>query len=625
MTRRWIVLPVVGFGLIAGSVGSYAAWSNRTAAAEDAAEDDPAETREAVQAYVRASAQGRVAANQCFLSQAEDAAHYNDLPRLLAIYSSGEAPFHDSEDAALLLSRGLLSEDRPTELRHIRDLWRGREKRVSAWLALDADVLLAAGREDEARELLSGRSFGGAEDARRLARLALTATGDDPSAAQQLLGRATALAPDDPDVRACRSRFLEAEGRPGDAAAELTAALSGNSDDWLLRDQLAECYRRAGAAEAANATWLPGNDVPPADFAWLKAWFWNRVGRPIACDWEARAPDVGRLSRLAVYLLALPPEQFWVSDAESSGGPREPVVGRQETFWLRLLGLLQGGQDLQALTFLRTAPPYYMSWRPDLANALDRVLSLRTGKRQRPGAGVFRLRRHPFFEQLEALAGEGNWSGGEGNSTAGAAGLPDDVQRLLHSEEAVAAILLAAGWNEAALAMHHAGVDLSSFPAWYPEGLMRARWVNHGAGAALARARREPPCPAADLVVGEMLVAERRDADALERLRSAASSTDCGARAAWLFAVVAARQGKPAEARRMLEAYPQLTNCSEGQLLLARCAAAEGNEDRAERLYRELAGESAEARAYLARRAMAGGDWEAAARLTGGLLRDAGR
>jgi thioredoxin-like negative regulator of GroEL len=624
MTRRWIVLPVVGFGLIAGSVGSYAAWSNRTAAAEDDAEEVPVETREAVEAYVRASARGRVAANQCFLSEAEDAARCNDLPRLLAIYSSGGAPFHDSEDAALFLCRGLLSEDRPTELQHIRDLWRGREKRASAWLALDADVLLAAGREDEARKLLSGKSFAGAEDAGRLARLALAST-DDPPAAQQLLGRATALAPDDPDVRSCRGRFFEAEGRPADAAAELTAALSGNKDDWLLRDQLAECYRRAGAEEAANATWLPGNDVPPADFAWLKAWFWNRVARPIAGDWEARSPDVGRLSRLAVYLLALPPDQFWVSDAERPEGPREPVVGRQETFWLRLLGLLQAGRDRDALTFLRAAPPYYMSWRPDLANAIDRVLSLRTGKRQRPAAGVSRSRRHPFFEQLEALAGEGNWSAGEGNSDAGATALPDDVQRLLHSKEAVAATLLAAGWDEAALAIHHPGVDLSPFPAWYAEGLMRARWTNHGIDAALARAWREPRCPAADLVVGEMLVAERRDADALERLRSAASSTDCGARAAWLFAVVAARLGKPAEARRMLEAYPQLTNGTEGQLLLARCAAAEGNEDRAERLYRELAGESAEARAYLARRAMAGGDWETAARMTGGLLGGAGR
>src|SRR5262249_4485078 len=156
------------------------------------------------------------------------------------------------------LSRGLLLEDRPTELRHIRDLWHGREQRAPAWLALDADVLLAAGREDEARKLLSGERFAGSEDAGRLARLAPAAPGD-PAPANEFLSRATALAPDAPDVRACRGRFFEAAGRPADAAAELRAALSGNNDDWVLRDQLAECYRRAGAAEAANATWLPGD------------------------------------------------------------------------------------------------------------------------------------------------------------------------------------------------------------------------------------------------------------------------------------------------------------------------------------------------------------------------------
>jgi len=172
------------------------------------------------------------------------------------------------------------------------------------------------------------------------------------------------------------------------------------------------------------------------------------------------------------------------------------------------------------------------------------------------------------------------------------------------------------------LLLHRPGANLSQLPAWFADGLVRAMWKNRGASTALAAALRQPRSPALDLVIGEILLAEGRRPEALERFRSAAASSDAsGPRAAWLFAVEALREKRPTEARQMLENFPALTSDVEGQELLARCAAAEGNDDRAERLYREIAAESAEARAYLSHRAIAAGDWAAA----GGLLRTGNR
>jgi tetratricopeptide (TPR) repeat protein len=388
MTRRWIVLPVVGFGLVAGSVGSYAAWSNRAFGTEEGAGDGlmAEDARQMTQAYLRACVRGREAASQCFKSEVADATRSNDLPRLLAICGNDDTPFRDSEDAALLVSRGLLMEERATELERLREFWRGREKNAAAWLALDADVLLRGGRADEARSLLSRTSFPGAEDAGRLARLALAA--DDPSSALELLNRATALAPNEADVRACRGRYFEDLGRPAEAAAEFAAALAMRDNDWVLRDELAECYRREGDLGAATATWLHAGRDAVADFAWVKAWFWNRVARPVSCDWEATAPDVGRLQWLAAYLVALPPGQFWIRDAERTRGPREPLVHRQETYWLHLLALFQEGQEDVAGCVLRATPPRYVTWQPDLADGLDRVVrqAAATGRGQPSGA-----------------------------------------------------------------------------------------------------------------------------------------------------------------------------------------------------------------------------------------------
>lgn len=613
MRRKWIVLPVLGFGLIALTVGAYAAWSVRAASVSplDDSEDEepsPGETFQAVQTYVRACERGRESGNQWLATEVDYAVGRHDLARLVTLCSGEEGPFHDDEGAALLTCRGLLLEEQWTELQRIRDLWRGREKQAAAWSFLDADVLLRVGRAVDAETLLAAQSFTGVTEARRLARLALTA--HDTWSAHDLLARATALAPEEPDVGDCRGRLSQSEGRFDDALAAYAGALAAHGDDLEARDRLADCYSRAGAYEAAVDTWLPPGRAVPADFAWFKAWFWNRMTRPVPRDWESTRPDAGRARILAAYLVALPADQFWVDEWEFGRAPRGLALDRQETYWLRLLALLKDGQERQAAYMLHNGQSRHTSWEPDLDDALDRVLTYRAGEaphtpKQSVGRG-----RHPLFVQLDRLAAEGNL-------TPGATGIPDDLKRLLGGDEAFAAVVLAAGWSEAALQLHHPNADLSQLPGWYCEALVRALWENRGAPAALQLVLRQPRSPELDLVAGELLVAAGRGADGLARFRSATTAADTGGRAAWLFALESLREGRPAEARRMLEAFPQLTSDVEGQTLLARCAAAEGKDDLAERLYREVAGDSAEARAYLAHRALAGGDWAAAA----GMLR----
>jgi hypothetical protein len=178
MTRRWIVLPVVGFGLIAGSVGSYAAWSIQPSGFAEESEDaneESAGTQPTVQAYVRSCVRGHDAGIQWLTAEVAYAGHCDNLPRLLTLYDRSEEPYRDNEQPTWQTCRGLLMEGRTAEFEHLRNVWHGKETRLAAWLTLDADALLLESRQHEARTLLSARSFEGAEDAGRLARLALVA------------------------------------------------------------------------------------------------------------------------------------------------------------------------------------------------------------------------------------------------------------------------------------------------------------------------------------------------------------------------------------------------------------------------------------------------------------------
>jgi tetratricopeptide (TPR) repeat protein len=571
-------------------------------------EENSEDSSPLVQAYIRSSARGRDAGNQWLRAEIDYATRRNDVPRLLGLCTGEPEPFREREDAALLVCRGLLMEGRGLDFQSIRDQWRGREKRTAAWLALDADALLEEGKKSEARALLLEKNLPGREDAIRLARLALTA--DDRAEAFELLDRAAALTPGAADVHDCRGRLLESLARYQEAAREFATALSASGNDWIIRDRLAECYRRVGDIESATTTWLPSSQSDSVDFAWVKAWFWNRVARPVARDWEETAPEFGRLRRLADFLIELPPEAFWLTDREQGQIGREPVVHRQETFWLRILALLKSGREREGQRQLRAGPYRHFVRERELQEALDCVLSFRTGQPVSLCSVSNDPASHPFFRQLASLAADGKLQ-------QGATDLPEDIARLLRSEDAVAATFLAAGWDEAALILHDSSVDLSVLPAWYAEGIIRARWRNHGSEAALESLRRQPRSAVLDLVAGELLTECGRGSEGLERLRSAMAVETTGARAAKVFALEALREGKASDARRAVESFPSLTQDKDGELLLARCLAAEGNEDRAEQLYRELAADSAEARRYLIHRALKGGDWNTARDLAG--------
>jgi tetratricopeptide (TPR) repeat protein len=611
MRRKWLVLPVLVFGLIALSVGTFAAWSARASARfaiSDEEESGAADAQLTVQSYVRSCSRGREAGYEWFTAEVTHAARCRNLSRLVVLCRGEEGPFKDDEEAALLACRGLVLEDKWAEFQRVRDLWHGREHSVGAWLLLDADVLLREGRPREARALLVGRNFAGLEEGQRLARLALAE--DDERDAYDLLARALALAPDDPDVRDCRGRLCESEGRIGDAVAEFAAGLATRPDDLVLRDRLAECYRRSGNYEEALATWLPDRRTVPAEFVWFKAWFWNRVGRPATYDWESMAPDSGPLQPLAEFLVSLPPGEFWRATSEYGRSPRG-ALERQETYWLRVLAMLKAGQDREAAYMIRTGPFHHVSWASDLEDALDRVLTLRAGNPTHAASVPPDADLHPFYRQLQTVGTD-------------ASVLPDDMRRLIGGEEAFSAVLLAAGWDEAALLLHRPNSDLSVLPPWFGDRLIRVMWKNRGTRTALAAALQQPHSAVLDLVIGELLLAEGRGTEALERFRTASASPEAAPRAAWLFALEALRQKRPTEARQMLDNFPALTSDVAGQALLARCAAAEGNDDRAERLYREIVAESIEARDYLSRRAVAAGDWAAVGRITG-VLAPAGK
>jgi len=550
--------------------------------------------------------------------EVEALARLRQVPRLLWLYSRFPERFLRSEEASLLAGRALMQMREEERFSRLRGAWQGQETQKAAWLALDADRALSEGRRGDALELLQSRSFSGPEDCGRLARLALLHAKDLPRA-WGYLQKAFAADPKNPDVRSFRGQVLEAAGRVEEARVEYVAAHLADPSDPLLRDQLGEFYRRWGNYDLALRTWAGGLTPPSFPFLWVKTWFWNRVASPAAVKWDSTAPPEGELRPLLDYLLALPEGRYWDEGAfEKVAGAGWLGQRRQEVFWLRLLQLLRDGKEEEAIHLLDLNPFHDRSWRPEIEGAIAKVLRYRKTRSFRPfrefpsvsGPIAGRV-RHQLFEELDRLTDRRRVG------TKGAGGVPEALARLILSEEAFAAVFLAGGWTEAALHLHRAKEIPPEFPAWVAYGLTQGVRFNRGVPQALEFAQRQPSTPPLDLLKGELWLESGDLAEArrqLEPLRRGGS--DLGYRAAWLLSLASLGRGEGEAARRYVLENPRLARGVTGQEVLAKVALWEGRQGEAERIYRAIAEDSAEAKAYLARRAFQAQDWREARRLT---------
>ena len=542
-----------------------------------------------------------------------------DIPGLLSLYDSRPRAFAGNETASLLAARGFFHMRNQKAFSALCEQWATNGTQKAAWFALEVDALLSAGKREEALARLRSRSFDGADDCGRLARLALLTAKDDLHGAWLLLDRAYEKDSRNADIRSFRAQILERIGKPAEARVEYVAAHLADPTNPLLRDQLAEFYRRRDNYRLALETWKGSFTKPTPGFIWLKALFWSRVARPVDHDWTKAAPS-GRLGPLVRHLLALEPGEFWKDEAFAGlGRGHEYLARRQETFWLRVLAYLKVGQEEEASKLLRTNPFRARSWHPALEDALQCVLNHRRLGLLNPGDAPFSFAvsgeeaRHQFFDQLAQCCRDQSLGVGKQ--------IPSDLDWLLRSRAAFAACFLAAGWLEAALSLWDRDADCSRFPDWVAYGITQALRLNRGSTEALRFARRWQPTPALKLLIGELLVADGQTDQGVAAIAALATDdSSVGFRAAWLLSLANVERGQFDEARQVVGAQPRLVNSTTGKEVLARISVIEGKTAEAERQYAAIRNDSIEARAYLARRAFANRDWSQARQLTRELM-----
>lgn len=513
------------------------------------------------------------------------------------------------EDAALWLWRMRRVAGDEAAAATVRALWRGREKMPVAWTCAEVDALWAAGRRDEARDLLDRATDTDGATASVPIWLRKAMLGADAQGRFAAFEKAYQLDPANADARGLRAVLLERSGQTAYARVDYVAALVADPANPLRRDDLASFYLRQGDLATAVTTWREGLDEKSPDFMWTRAAFWGRVsGPPLASAVTQLAES--RKSRYAGWLTLLPSGRFWDEAGYAALHlPAEHAQREPSVFWLRLLEQLSAGDWAAASEAMRAAPTVAEAADPLLLASLRATAAVRLGKTPAetgiawPGAAS-----EPTAHR---------WRGVIAAALRGDAAAGSEFAAVAAGPQAAAAALLAAGWTGPALELADwPTAAKADTPGWLRFGLLQARRLVRGPSDALAWGETLPEYPETDYAVAALkLAAGRADAEpALRRL--AARKDDTGFAAAWLLATRLLEQNRANEAVELVAANSALAASNEGKGLRARAALAAGRNDEARSLFEPLAETSLEAGAWLARDAFAAGDFTKARRLT---------
>ncbi len=539
-----------------------------------------------------------------------------DLPRLSDLYQKAPGRVLANEEASVLLARAFVSGRRPVDFTKVRSTWTGHEKQPALWLILDSDAFLLQGKPREAEKLLRSQKLPGKLDADRLTRLALIVAGKDMNQAWQLINQASQVDPRNPDIRSFRAQILEAAGHPGEARVDYVAAVIAQTNNPVLRDDLAEFYRRQGNYDLALQTWREAIAQPTYDYIWLKSAFWGKVIQPVSL--KADKVAAGDLQPLAQWVISLPDNTYWNSNSFNDLTQAHRYLSeRQELFWLQMIELLRTHHEKEALYLLKFNSFRARSFAPDLEAALRRILGYRLDHTLSPSAFAYVSTvpandRHQFYIALDEYArAEAQGTGKP---------LPADFQALLKGPDVFAAAFLAVGWREAALQLA-SGTNPSTYPDWFAYGLAQDLRVNRGNPAALDFLATGKASPDTDLLTAEIMLAAGKTQEALNRFAKLSSlTTPVGYRASYVLALADLDLKKYADARAWITRQPQLAKDVTGRELLARITLREGNKAEASKQYHALAKESIEARVFLAHEAFDQKNWAEAKRYTLELL-----
>lgn len=552
--------------------------------------------------------------------------------QLIILYETYPQAFKNNEKASLVVANGYILSKNAQLYRELRDTWADRGVEKETWLVLDADAFLLEGKKQEALKLLQSTKFSGKKETDRLVRLSLLYVIDNPKMAWDYLAEAHHLDPQNSDILTYRGKLLESLGKHSLALHEYLAAIQAAPDNLFWRDQLAEFYMRQNQPTQALSVWLETLSKPSLDSIWLKVLFWSKVLTPINFDWSKTLPPTGTYKPFIDYILALPQGTFWDEEAFSKLPNGHVYLNElQVSFWLRLLEALKQGNESEARGLLKFNTFTKSLLNPQLEKAVKHIIAYRTigslnfeanlfnqtterPAKEESAAKNFSEGREAFFAELDYYANK------ELIDDVGPK-LPLEISELITSKEAFTAAFLAAGWQEAAIALHKMPVLPAVFPDWVAYSLTESLQSNRSSAEALAFAVKQKKTAPLSLLIGELYIVENRPNEALAILKPyVQDQNEIGYRAALLSSAIYVDNHEYAKAKESIESQPKFAEELAGREALARIALAEGNTELADHLYRMLQDESPEAMSYLARKAYAEKNWVQARELTEQLL-----
>jgi hypothetical protein len=434
--------------------------------------------------------------------QIDALAGLRNVPQLTKLFEKQTWPVSEHEPASLLVARSLMAAEKQPAFTALLDAGLRDGKSKAAWAMLRADDLIKRRQPDKARLFLDSLHFTGDDEATKICRLALLAAGEQNYAQSwTLLESALQAAPNNADVHSFRAQMLEAIGRLDEATQEYEAAMTAQTANPLLRDQLADFHLRQGHHDAALRTLREAVMMPHPDYMRLKALFWSRVvnGASVPESSQHVSDSIRPLITLLESGTALKPEQMLTLSPEA----RE----RPEAVWLAVLEMLRQKRESDALAALRVAGPRVQGIDSDLYESLMIALEWRISRRL-PAEQAKRPRavhaRHAFIEQVHALLKERDAA----------------TLTLLESPHVWSACLMACGWRAAALSLWSEPPMAPAAPAWLTYGMAQCLRLNQRHAEALTFI--ESHALASDelrLLHAELLLLNQQESPGLESLQ----------------------------------------------------------------------------------------------------------
>ncbi|CRX37402.1 tetratricopeptide repeat protein [Estrella lausannensis] len=549
-----------------------------------------------------------------------------DESQLVILSQFAPGLFKNNEEASLLLAKAFIDSARDESYRKLRNSWKGSEQNEAGWLVLDADAYLFEGKRMEAIELLKSRQFEGKQDVPRLFRLALMQIAENPKTAFEYLTKAKELDPQNTEVLSYRGRILEMAGKGDQAFSEYFSAWYQKPLDPKTVEQLSDFYIRQGRFDRALDV-LEANLDRTNDSALLsKALFLSKTVKPLKEVKKVEASDPAS-NQYVQYLANLRPWEFWdESQFERLSKQENLSLSEQSAFWLQLLSYLRKDEKQQALELLKNNPFSNQSWNPSLELALKSILTY-----QLYGSPALKGKDIPLSkleiklrESLQNKANPGFIS--RVNSYALKSEedpyitLRQEDKDMLLSHMAYVAALLETGWTEAALDMFNESAKEAA-PDSVLVNLTKAYGTNRSIAKALEFAKRQRESNELNYTIAELLIRDGQVEPAIKLLSEVKDEKgNLSQQAAWLRTLAYIEKGDFARARNEIQLNAGLDQSLKGKELLAKAALLEGKVDLADAIYADIAGESMEAKSYLARRYFERGNIALSKKLTLELL-----